>query len=182
MATPLPATLDFPTFAASTQYFVRTPCNRGGLLPPFLRQRRPGADSGTRVLVNLTGYGSATRLFVPDAIVGNSGNVATTIGQFSGGVNGGTYAPGGNGQLLLVRVSGADANGAGGTPAFSKPVTTTSFSTVSEIAVLNGSASVTYEVVDANSQCAGIRSDSGLAVVAQTNCPTSLTPVLTFGC
>ena len=65
---------------------------------------------------------------------------------------GGVYTPGGQGSLLLIRVRDTDANGAGGTlawtPASSSPIPFGSFADVGIGADGNGMA--VYEVVDAN--------------------------------
>jgi uncharacterized protein (TIGR03437 family) len=109
----------------------------------------PTADTGTRILVKLSGYPSGTTIYVPDAIVGNSGSLPTSSGAFASSINPGQYAPNSN-QLLLVRVNGADATGNGGTLAFGAPATTTTFSTTTQIALNGGVAYVVYEVVDSN--------------------------------
>jgi uncharacterized protein (TIGR03437 family) len=168
---PLPATLDFATFATtsiSSELRV-TEASTAAFTP-----RTGSADTGTRILVNITGYGTGSRVFVPDVIVGNDGTIATTAGAFSSPVNGGTYTPGG--QLLLIRVNGADANGAGGTLALAKPASVTSFSSVTELPVANGAAVVTYEVVDSSPALQESAHIPVFVVVAQTNCPTTLTP------
>jgi uncharacterized protein (TIGR03437 family) len=107
------------------------------------------ADTGVRILINLTGYGSNTQVFVPDAIVGNTGSVATSAGDYATAtVSAGAYTPGLN-QLLLVRVNGTDANGVGGILA-SIPSGATFFSVVNPVSLTNGSGYVVYEVLSAN--------------------------------
>jgi uncharacterized protein (TIGR03437 family) len=63
------------------------------------------------------------------------------------------YAPSASGSLLLARVAGANAKGAGGSPVY-QPGTigsaTVAFNTVSQLTIASGSAYVVYEVVDAN--------------------------------
>jgi uncharacterized protein (TIGR03437 family) len=110
--------------------------------------------------------------------VGSSGSVPTSVASFLSGVAGGTYTPG-SGQLLLIRVPGADVNGAGGTPIQGPPVATTSFSSVSEITVTNGSAYVVYEVVDANNAVRETAQLPVFFVYAQNNCSTSAQTSLT---
>ncbi len=171
---PLPTTLDFPTFAATT---ISSELRVTEGVPTAFAPKAAGADTGVRILVNLTGYGTGATVYVPDAIVGNSGTTATTAGAFGTGVNGGTYTPNSN-QLLLIRVNGADANGAGGTLAFAKPASVTSFSTVTPLTVTNGNASVAYEVVDSNPQVQESAHIPVFVVVGQTNCPSTLTPSL----
>ncbi|HKD06623.1 MAG TPA: hypothetical protein VKB79_12050 [Bryobacteraceae bacterium] len=169
---PLPPTLDFPTFAStSTSSSLRvTEANATAFALPD-----PTADNGTRLLVNITGYGSGSRVFVPDAIVGSSGTQPTSAGAYSSTIAPGTYTPGGSGQLLLVRVSGADANGVGGTLALTKPGAATTFGSVTEIPLTNGSATVTYEIEDANATLQESAQIPVFVVAPQVSCPSTLT-------
>jgi uncharacterized protein (TIGR03437 family) len=172
---PLPSTLDFPTFASTS---ISSELRITEASPAAFTPKTANADTGLRIMVNLAGYGSGTRVFVPDALVGNSGTAPTAAGAFASVPNGGTYTPNSN-QLLLIRVNGADATGAGGTLAFSKPTAVTSFTSVTEIALTSGAASVVYEVVDSNP---GVQESAHVpvfVVVPQTTCPTTLTPTLT---
>lgn len=107
------------------------------------------ADSGVRIITRYTGFPAGARLFVPDVIAGSTADVPTSAGDMGYPAAGGTYTSG-QSQLLLVRVTGADANGAGGRPAVQIPAGTTPFSTVGELPVAGGSAYAVYEVVDAN--------------------------------
>jgi len=106
------------------------------------------SDTGTRILVNLSGFGSATQVFVPDAIVGNSGATATSAGAFGWSPAGGFYV--GAGELLLSRVAGADASGNGGVLAAPAPAGAVTYSTISPVTLVKGAATVTYEVVDSS--------------------------------
>ncbi len=171
---PLPTTLDFPTFASTSESSaVRiTEAN-----PSSFTLREPGADTGMRILLKVAGYGAGARVFVPDAIVGSDGSQSTSAGEFATSVFAGTYTPGPN-QLLLIRVNGADANGAGGTLAFAQPTATTTFGSVTELTVTNGSATVAYEVVDANAVLQESAQMPVFVVTPQTTCPTTLTPTL----
>lgn len=101
------------------------------------------ARSGVRIIAKYSGLPNDARLFVPDAIAGSTADVPTSAGEFGTPAHGGQYTFGQN-QLLLVRVNGADSNGAGGTPG------AINLNGVSEIAVANGRAYVVYEVVDAD--------------------------------
>ncbi|MES1257007.1 MAG: hypothetical protein ABUS51_01200 [Acidobacteriota bacterium] len=145
VGSPLPTTLDFPTFAiTSLSSAVRvTEASVNAFTP-----KDPTSDTGLRILVNLSGYTTGSRVFVPDAITGNDSGAPTSAGEFNSTINGGTYT--GSGQLLLVRVTGADATGAGGATAFGLPAAGTSFTSVSEISLTNGKGYVVYEVVDSN--------------------------------
>jgi uncharacterized protein (TIGR03437 family) len=171
---PLPATLDFPTFAATS---VSSELRVTEASATAFSAKAPGADTGVRILVSISGYGSAN-VYVPDAIVGNSGTTPTTAGAYSTQVNGGTYTPGTQGQLLMIRVNGADSNGAGGTLALSKPTAVTTFTSVTQIPLTAGAGTVTYEVVDASPLVQESAHIPVFVVVAQTTCPTALTPTL----
>jgi hypothetical protein len=66
--------------------------------------------------------------------------------------SGGQYAPSAAGSLLVIRVTGADENGAGGTLAFPIPgAGTTAFTSASEVTLVGGAGNVVFEVVDSNS-------------------------------
>ncbi len=140
-----------PTFAAlvqagTTSSTIRiTEASQNAFAP-----KAPTADFGVRFLVSLSGYGPNAQVFVPDVIVGNHGTTPSSAGTFNSAANGGTYTPGSN-QLLLTRVNGADSTGAGGTLALAAiPGAATSFTSVTQVSLVNGGASVTYEVLDAN--------------------------------
>jgi len=170
---PLPSTLDFTTFAStSASSTVRVT----EATTSSFTIKEAGADSGLRVLLNITGYGAGARVFIPDAIVGNSGTSPTSTGAFASSIAPGTYTPGGSGQLLLIRVSGADANGAGGTLALNQPAAATTFGSMSELTLTGGSTTATYEVVDANASLQETAQIPVFVVVPQTSCPTTLTP------
>jgi uncharacterized protein (TIGR03437 family) len=170
---PLPTTLDFATFSStSVSSTVRiTEASAAAFTP-----KDSGADNGLRIVVSLTGYGSAARVFVPDFIAGNTGSIPTSAGAFGSGIAPGIYTPSAN-QLLLVRVTGATSAGAGGTvPA--KPGVATPFASVTEVPLTNGYATVTYEVVDSNANVVESAQIPVFAVVSSTNCPSTLTPQL----
>ncbi|MDE3198448.1 MAG: hypothetical protein KGN84_19015 [Acidobacteriota bacterium] len=169
----LPSTLDFLSFSASS--LVSTIRLTEAAVSSF-SAKEPGADSGVRIMVNITGYGPNARVFVPDAIVGNSGTQPTSAGAFASALAPGTYTPGGSGGLLLIRVAGADASGAGGSLAFNLPNATTTFGTMSEVALTGGSGSVVYEVVDASSFLQETAQIPVFVVVPTTTCPSTLTP------
>ena len=118
-----------------------------------LRVRSPqsaGADTGTRFLVKYSGFPTTTRLFIPDAVAGSDALQPTSGGDLNLPQAVGQYMPG-SGALVLVRVPGADATGAGGfavaPPQGSGPVT---LSSVSEVTLTNGSGYAVYEVAAAN--------------------------------
>ncbi len=93
-------------------------------------------------------------MYVPDVVAGTDALQPTSAGDFGMSVSGGTYAPAAGGSLLLARVNGASANGAGGAPVY-RPggigSGSVAFGTVTQIPVAaDGSLYVVYEVVDAN--------------------------------
>jgi uncharacterized protein (TIGR03437 family) len=171
---PLPASLDFNTVAStSISSTVRvTEASVGAFT-----LKKAGDDSGMRILVNLTGYGTGARVFVPDAIVGNSGTTATSVGAFGNILAAGTWTPGSN-QLLLIRVNGADQNGAGGALALTTPAAVTTFASVSEVSVNGGNAYAVYEVMDANPALVESAQIPAFVAVGQVNCPSPLNPAL----
>jgi hypothetical protein len=109
------------------------------------------SDTGTRIMVRYSGFPAAARLFVPDFVAGSDAVQPTAGGDLGLTASGGQYAPGATGTLLLMRVMGADQNGAGGTLSLPVPgAGVTSFGSVSEVPLTNGAGNVVYEVVDAN--------------------------------
>jgi len=143
---PPPPTLDFPGLSAAgtISSTVRvTEGFSGSFLP-----KSPTADTGVRILVNLSGYGN-TQVYAPQAIVGSSGVSPTSAGAFGSPFSAGGYIPGSK-QLLLVLVNGAGANGLGGTWALPAPTIATFYSAVTQIPLTNGNGYAVYEVVDSN--------------------------------
>ena len=112
LGSPLPTTtpLTFQSFisAVSSSSTIRL---TEGDAASFVSKNKtdPTVTNGIRFVVNLSGYGSNASVYVPDAIVGSTGNAPTSGGAFGTTINAGTYSPGQN-QLLLARVNGADAN------------------------------------------------------------------------
>jgi uncharacterized protein (TIGR03437 family) len=170
-----PVTLDFPglSTAGTASSAVRvTEAYASSFLP-----KDPTADTGVRILVNLSGYGANTTVYVPDAIVGNSGSVATSGGEFGTAFNAGVYTPSSR-QLLLLRVSGADSTGTGG----GSPVAPTSqsiFATVNQVGLVNGAGYAVYEVVDSNPGAIESAQIPVFVVTPAGNCSTSGQALLT---
>jgi uncharacterized protein (TIGR03437 family) len=102
--------------------------------------RDAGADSGTRLLVRYSGFPGDARLAVPDLVAGSSAPTPTSAGEFGQPVAAGAAAPG---ALLLVRVVGTDANGAGGVlvNALGQP----QFGALREVELRNGAGIAVYE-------------------------------------
>lgn len=109
----------------------------------------PTVTNGMRFILNLSGYGASSQVYVPNAIVGSSGDVPTSGGAYGTTIGAGTYSPGQN-ELLLALVNGADATGAGGTLAFGIPASTTTFSNTTQVSLTNGAGYAVYEVLDEN--------------------------------
>jgi uncharacterized protein (TIGR03437 family) len=129
-------------------------------------------SNGVRILVNLSGYTANSQVFVPNAIVGSDGTNPTSGGAFASTVGAGTYTPG-QSQLLLALVNGADANGNGGTLAFALPGSQTTFSSVTQITLTNGSGYAVYEVLDSNLNLTESAQIPVFLVVPANNCVTS---------
>ena len=109
------------------------------------------SDTGTRIMVRYSGFPAAAHLFAPDFVAGSSAITPTAGGDLGVAASGGQYAPSATGSLLLIRVMGADENGAGGTLAFALPgMGATTFTSASEVPMTDGAGNVVYEVVDAN--------------------------------
>lgn len=145
---PMPDTMDLAGFFAAGTAFSSTRVTEG--FAASFQARGEGADTGTRFLLKFSGFPAATRLFVPDAVAGSNAAQPTSGGDLNLPQAVGKYVPG-SGTLVLVRVSGADATGAGGlavsAPQGSGAVT---LGSVSEIALSNGTGYAVYEVADSN--------------------------------
>jgi uncharacterized protein (TIGR03437 family) len=166
---PLPSTLDFPSLlAAGTRVStIRVTQSDAGL---FLA-KSGSADTGTRFLVSLSGYGANAQVYVPDVITGNSTPVPTSAGAFGIPASPGTYSPNNN-QFLLARVAGADATGAGGTLFLSTaPVTVQTFNSVTQVPLVNGVGTVTYQVQVAIPGVLNSAQIPVFVVAPATNCP-----------
>ena len=145
---PLPSTITLSNLFAAKTIFFSTRLTEG-FGSAFL-VRGTGDDNGTRFLVKYSGFPANAQLYVPDWVAGSNAATPTAGGDFGQTQSGGQYLPG-SGTLLLARVQGADAMGAGGlavgAPSGSSAV---SFDTANAVTLTNGSGYVVYEVVDAN--------------------------------
>ncbi|HUQ95053.1 MAG TPA: hypothetical protein VM120_25475 [Bryobacteraceae bacterium] len=108
--------------------------------------RETGADVGTRLLVRYTGFPRGSRLAVPDVIAGSGSVQPTSAGALGATPSPGQYTPG---SLLLVRILGTGADGAGGFPVPASGQTLP-FGSLSEVNLANGAGLAVYEVADAN--------------------------------
>jgi uncharacterized protein (TIGR03437 family) len=145
---PLPSMINLANLLTKTRFFSTRMTEA---FPTSFQPKDTFSDTGTRVMVQYSGFPAAARLFVPDFIAGSSAVTPTAGGDLGVQASGGQYAPSVSGSLLLIRVTGADQNGAGGTLAFPIPgMGTTTFTSATEIPMTKGAGSVVYEVVDAN--------------------------------
>jgi len=149
---PLPATFDVPGFfAAGTRFSsLRVTEGFGNAFIP----KDASSDSGTRIVVNYSNFPTSARVFLPDFVAGNSATQPTAAGDLggTGTPTGGVYTPTNGGTLLLARVIGHDANGAGGAPIATKAAFTgqTALKSVTEVALTGGAGVAVYEVIDAS--------------------------------
>lgn len=151
---PLPDPLTIPTLLAVSAFasarFTEGFADAFGKATSF---NGFNADTGQRIIVRYSGFPNDARLFVPDVIAGSSAAQPTSGGDLGLPASGGFYVPTPGGTLLLSRVNGADANGAGGTPNYlPEPLGSgmVGFSSVTELQIINGSAYVVFQVVDSN--------------------------------
>lgn len=146
---PLPSTVNLPNLFATGTAFASTRVTEGfaGAFEP----RSTGDDTGTRFLIQYSGFPTSTRLFLPDAVAGSSALTPTSGGDLGLRQQVGQYVPGSR-TLLLVRVLGADSNGAGGNLVPLPPNTGSALtlSSASEVPLNGGSGYAVYEVADAN--------------------------------
>jgi uncharacterized protein (TIGR03437 family) len=141
---PLPKTIGFSSLVSAGTRVFSTRVTEG--FNGAFEAAGPGLDNGVRFLVRYSGFPDGARLFVPDAIAGSSARQPTGGGDLKFSPAGGDYSPSERGSLLLLRVSGADANGAGGELASIEG----GFEAVTEVKLVNGAATAVYEVADAN--------------------------------
>ncbi len=146
---PVPSVLNLTNlFTAGTRFFSTRVTE--GYASAF-QVKDVFSDTGTRIMVAYTGFPQGAQLFVPDFVAGSDAVKPTAGGDLGIAASGGQYTPGAVGSLLLIRVNGADQNGAGGMLAFARPTSgVTSFNSVSQVPLTNGAGAVVYEVADTN--------------------------------
>ena len=113
--------------------------------------RQLNTTSGTRIIVNYSGFPAGSQLFVPDAIAGSSATEQSAAGDLGVPRALGKYTPGGAGQLLLIRVQGHDANGSGGALVWAPPFGATepiALDGASGVALVNGAGMAVFEVYE----------------------------------
>jgi len=120
-----------------------------GFETAFLR-KQAGELTGTRLLLRYQGFPRGTRLAVPDLIAGSSAQSQTSPGALGVPASRGAYAPSAAGSLLLVRVLGTDAFGAGGYPVLPAGAAP-AFGTLRDVELSQtGSGIAVYEVLDSS--------------------------------
>lgn len=146
---PLPSLLNIGNlFAVGTRFFS-TRITEG--FASSFQVKDAFSDTGTRFIVSYSGFPAGAQLFVPDYVAGSDAVVPTSGGDLGLLPSGGTYSPSATGSLLLILVSGADQNGAGGSMAFPKPpFALTPFNGVTPVPLVNGAGAAVYEVADTN--------------------------------
>jgi uncharacterized protein (TIGR03437 family) len=150
-----PDITSFANFFAAGSTFSSTRLTEGfgDSFGPLAAPQNFNADSGTRLIVQYSGFPQGARLFVPTAVAGSDATQPTAGGDLGFSASGGKYTPGGNPSLLLSFVQNANANGAGGTPLYAPGAPgsgTVSFDSMSEVILTNGAGVAVYEVMDAN--------------------------------
>ncbi len=148
---PLPASISLASLFSAGARFVSTRVTEG--FADSFHRKTPYDDTGVRILLRYAGLPPGARLFVPDAVAGSSALTPTSGGDLGLPQSGGRYAPSTAGSLLLARVEGAGADGAGGAPVYTPGLPgsgAVAFSSAAEVPLSNGAGFVVYEVVDAN--------------------------------
>jgi len=151
VGSPLPSNINFANLLLGGTAFVSTRVTEG--FASAFEKKGPGDDNGTRIVARFTGLPAGARLFVPNVVAGSDAVQPTIAGDLGGTPSGGAYAPTVAGSLLLVRVNGTDANGAGGTLAYTTgPIGsgTVAFNSVGEVGLSGGAGIAVFEVVDSN--------------------------------
>ena len=144
----LPEEISFGTLVNAGVRFATTRVTEGS--PGAFEARPNPVTQGTRILIRYAGFPSQARLFLPDFIAGSTASDPTSAGDFGTPASAGSYTGNGaGGMLLLGRVPGADANGAGD---LARQPPGVYLNSVSEVPLRNGEGSVTYEVIDSNAQ------------------------------
>ncbi|MGP0074714.1 MAG: IPT/TIG domain-containing protein [Bryobacteraceae bacterium] len=148
-------TASFLSFLASRSAFTSTRMTEGyaDAFGPKSDPQNLNADTGTRIVVQYSGFPAGAQLFVPTVVAGSDATQATAGGDLGVPASGGKYTPGSAGSLLLALVPYTNSNGAGGTPAYLPGAPgsgVVSFDAMSQVPLTNGSGIAVYEVVDAN--------------------------------
>lgn len=145
----------FASFLAGGSAFTSTRLTEGyaDSFGPKSDPQNLNADTGTRIVIQYSGFPAGAQLYVPAVVAGSDATQPTAGGDLGVTASGGKYTPGAVPSLLLALVPNTDANGAGGTPAYAPGAPgsgTASFNGMSQVTLTNGSGIAVYEVVDAN--------------------------------
>jgi uncharacterized protein (TIGR03437 family) len=145
----------FASFLTSRTAFTSTRLTEGfaDSFAPLSDSSNLNADTGTRIIVQYSGFPQGAQLFVPTVVAGSDATQPTAGGDLGVPASGGKYTPGGNGSLLLSLVEYTNADGAGGTPLYTPgaPASgTVSFDSMSAVTLTNGAGIAVYQVMDAN--------------------------------
>ena len=143
---PLPSTPTLADLFAAGAAFASTRLSEsfGNAFLP----RAAGEDNGTRFVVDYSGFPANATLYLPDLVAGSDALVPTAGGDLGLPQAVGQYLPG-SGTLLLARVVGADATGAGGTPvAVPGGPGAATLNSVSTVPLTGGAGFAVYEVMD----------------------------------
>jgi uncharacterized protein (TIGR03437 family) len=145
----------FASFLASGSSFTSTRVTEG-FADSFAPKSDPQnftADTGTRIVVQYSGFPAGASIFVPTVVAGSDATQPTAGGDLGLIASGGKYTPGSTSSLLLSFVPNTNANGAGGTPSYLPGLPgsgTVTLDSMSQVTLTNGSGIAVYEVVDAN--------------------------------
>jgi len=152
---PLPQNIaSFTSFLTSGAVFASTRVTEGfaDSFGPLSDPQNLNANTGTRIVVQYSGFPAGARLFVPTVVAGSDTQRPTAGGDLGVPASGGAYLPGSS-TLLLSFVQFANANGAGGTPVYTPGLPGSGIAVLdgmSEVVLTDGSGVAVYEVIDAN--------------------------------
>jgi uncharacterized protein (TIGR03437 family) len=150
---PLPVNpASFASFRAAGTVFTSTRVTEGfaDSFAPLSDFPNLGADTGTRIIVQYSGFPSGAQLFVPTVVAGSDATQPTAGGDLGLSASGGKYTAGSS-TLLLSLVQNTDPNGAGGTPLYTPGAPgTVSFDSMSPVTLTAGAGIAVYQVMDAN--------------------------------
>jgi uncharacterized protein (TIGR03437 family) len=170
----------FASFLASGAAFTSTRVTEGfaDSFAPKSDPQNLNADTGTRIWVQYSGFPAGASIYVPTVIAGSDATQPTAGGDLGLTPSGGKYTPGSSSSLLLSFVPNANANGAGGTPAYlpgAPESGTVTLDSMSQVTLTNGSGIAVYEVVDANASIQESAQFPTFLVLAPSGSGTSTT-------
>jgi uncharacterized protein (TIGR03437 family) len=146
VGSPVPSAISLSNLFAAQTAFASTRVTEG--FATAFQPQSGSDDTGTRFIVNYSGFPSNATVYVPDFVAGSDAAIPTAGGDLGGTQSGGAYVPG-SGTLLLARVQFTDTTGTGGYVT-ALPGGAGVFNTVSSVPLTNGAGFAVYQVVDAN--------------------------------